>query len=47
MSSRLEGLGCSYYDKMGEGLERPGEAWRGGWRGLERPGEGAGLWSGS
>jgi hypothetical protein len=36
MSSRSEGLGCSYYDKMGEGLKRPGEAWRGGWRGLER-----------
>ena len=29
MSSRLEGLGCSYYDK-----------WARGWRGLERPGEG-------
>ena len=36
----------SFYGSMmkgGEGLERPGEAWRG----LERPGEGRGWWSGA
>ena len=31
MSDMLGGLRCSYYDKMGEGLERPEEAWRGRW----------------
>ena len=36
MSDRLRGLGCSYYGKTGEGLERPGEGTGASWRGLER-----------
>ena len=36
MSDSLGGLGCSYYGKTGEGLERPVEGAGAAWRGLER-----------